>query len=465
MATYRYAKKLSVLLISLSGIGISVTAQAVPSFARQTGMACIACHTQFPELTPFGRQFKLNGYVVDNLRQVSASSLSQRDLLLLNQIPPLSLMFQGSVTRTNKSLPDKALTGALAQNGQVQFPQQVSLFYAGRLAPKMGAFIQMTYDAGSGSWGMDNTDIRFADRYQSPLTPNDPLVWGFTLNNSPSVEDVWNSTPAWGFPYGTPSAAPGSVASPLLDGALAGDVGGLGAYVWWNNWLYAEVSAYRTARQGATGITGQGPLDSGDSNVISGLSPYWRIAAEKDWGPNSWEAGFSGIDTKLLPGNGVALEGPTNNFNDVSFDTQYQWITDTQAITLQGRYIHEDQTLNAAFASGGASNLKDKLNELRLTAAYLYNHELGGTFGFFNTTGTSDALLYPQGSAYSGSASNSPDTRGYIAELDYLPWLNTKFSLQYTMYTKFNGGSSNYDGLGRNASDNNTLYLLGWFNF
>ena len=30
---------------------------AVPAFARQTGMACVACHVNFPELTPFGRFF------------------------------------------------------------------------------------------------------------------------------------------------------------------------------------------------------------------------------------------------------------------------------------------------------------------------------------------------------------------------------------------------------------------------
>ena len=41
-----------------------VISLAVPSFARQTGMNCVACHTSFPELTPFGREFKLNGYTL-----------------------------------------------------------------------------------------------------------------------------------------------------------------------------------------------------------------------------------------------------------------------------------------------------------------------------------------------------------------------------------------------------------------
>ena len=36
----------------------------VPSFARQTGLACSACHYQFLTLTPYGRAFKLNGYVL-----------------------------------------------------------------------------------------------------------------------------------------------------------------------------------------------------------------------------------------------------------------------------------------------------------------------------------------------------------------------------------------------------------------
>lgn len=40
--------------------------------------------------------------------------------------------------------------------------------------------------------------------------------------------------------------------------------------------------------------------------------------------------------------------------------------------------------------------------------------------------------------------------------------ISVKISLQYTIYNKFNGASSNYDGFGRDASDNNTLYALVW---
>jgi hypothetical protein len=45
--------------------------------------------------------------------------------------------------------------------------------------------------------------------------------------------------------------------------------------------------------------------------------------------------------------------------------------------------------------------------------------------------------------------------------VNYLPWLNTKLQAQYTGYQKFNGQGTNYDGSGRNASNNNTMYLCG----
>jgi hypothetical protein len=140
----------------------STATQAVPSFARQTGMACAACHTIFPELTPFGREFKLNGYVIDNLKQIKGVSMERRETMSLNSLPPLSVMLQVSYTHTASALPDSAITGALAKDGEALFPQQVSLFYAGKIAENLGAFMQLTYNGAADHFGFDNTDIRYA---------------------------------------------------------------------------------------------------------------------------------------------------------------------------------------------------------------------------------------------------------------------------------------------------------------
>lgn len=55
-----------------------------------------------------------------------------------------------------------------------------------------------------------------------------------------------------------------------------------------------------------------------------------------------------------------------------------------------------------------------------------------------------------------------PDTQGVIAEINFVPWYNTKFAVQYTHFMKFNGSTNNYDGNGSQATDNDTLVTPAW---
>lgn len=465
-------RRLGPLLVFLAA---SPAALAVPSFARQTGMACEACHTVYPELSHFGRVFKANGYVLDNLKQVKDVSAKKEELLALAQTPPISIMAQVSYTQLKDPLPDLHPVGVknLAQNGTVAFPQQFSIFYAGKIAPHFGAFFQLTYSNNSGSIAMDNTDLRFADMMILPSKQS--LIYGISLNNNPTIQDLWNSTPAFGYPYTSSNAVVSSNAGAQINGALAGQVAGLTAYAMWNESVYAEIGAYRSAKQGKTNsITGMaGPLDGTASNVIKGISPYWRLAYEKNWQRHSIEVGGYGAQFRLLPGGSaqtpVPLSGPTNRFRDVAVDFQYQYIADQHIVSVAGTRVRETMNLEASYA-GGAGSVAHQGNDLttsRVWATYYFRRKYGATVGFFQTTGSTDTGLYagPAGPADPGvitSASNSPDTRGWTIEGNYVPWLNTKITLQYTGYSKFNGGSSNYDGVGRNASSNNTLYALLW---
>jgi hypothetical protein len=444
-------------------------ANAVPSFARQTGMACEACHTVYPELTHFGRVFKANGYILSNVKQVRDVTGKKEELLSLAQTVPLSIMAQISYTQMKTSVPDLSTAGApgVAQNGTAGFPQQLSLFYAGKIAPNFGAFFQLTYANDSGTIGIDNTDLRFADT--ALLSNNSPLTYGISLNNNPTVQDLWNTTPAWGFPFSGSNANVSPLAGTAIDGAFAQDVAGITGYLFWNESLYAEVGGYRSAKQGQTNALtgGAGPLDGTASNVMSGVAPYWRAAYEYNWDRHSIELGVYGAEFRLYPGAGAPLSGPLNRFNDVAEDLQYQFVSDEHQVTLAGTHIHESMTLDASFASGASANPKNNLSTTRLWATYYYRRKLGGTVGYFSTTGSTDSALYPAnppgGPGVVVSANGSPDTQGWIAEVNYLPWLNVKISAQYTAYSKFNGAGSNYDGVGRNASDNNTWYLLLWF--
>ncbi len=461
MESIRFPRLFVPLITVVLALALSDRALAVPSFARQTGMACSACHTVFPELTPFGREFKLNGYVLDNVTQVTGIDTSGAPTLSLNSIPPLSLMLQVSYTHTRTALPDSVIPGALAKDGEVLFPDQVSFFYAGKVANETGAFVQLTYDGAADHFGLDNTDIRYAHHlvFGGANDNNHSLILGITLNNNPTVQDVWNTTPAWGFPYAGSRVAPGPIASTQVDGRLGQSVAGLGVYAWLDDHLYAELTGYTAAVPG-----GAHPLDSTQSNVAHGVSPYWRVAYEQRWDRNSLSVGAYGLSTKVHPGNGTPLQGVTDQFKDIAADAQYQFIGEDHLITLLATYIHEDQTLNASVIDMFALNHGNTLKTSKLSAEYSYQRKFGGSLGYFSTSGSTDAVLYPV-AAVSGSATGSPDSSGYIVEINYLPWLNTKIQLQYVAYQKFNGLTSNYDGSGRSASDNNTVYLLAWLNF
>src|SRR5437763_15380784 len=80
-------------------------ARLTPTYARQTGLACSACHTHFPELTPTGRAFKLNGHVFWRRESLEGKSHEGQQSLLLNLVVPVSLMFQTS---------DSSLTNGLS---------------------------------------------------------------------------------------------------------------------------------------------------------------------------------------------------------------------------------------------------------------------------------------------------------------------------------------------------------------
>ncbi|HEV2353330.1 MAG TPA: hypothetical protein VGR89_03760, partial [Puia sp.] len=411
--------------------------------------------TVFPELTTYGRTFKLNGYTTTNTDSVKDSTDTGGTRLDIDAVPPLSAMLQISDAFVKKPASTAAGTADLAgdQNGSLEFPTQFSLFYAGRIAPQMGAFVQFTYDSQSGSFGWDNTDVRFADRIQ---VANTDLVYGLTANNNPTVQDVFNTIPAWSFPYFAAKSGNGPLALTQLE-SLGANVGGLGGYIFWNQLLYAEISAYRSAPQG---FGGAGP----DSyNAIQGFAPYWRVALTQDFDKNSAEVGIFGMDEHSIPNSELIL-GPQDHYSDFGVDAQYQYVSQEHCFTLKGSEIWENQAWDysngVGLTGGGAvpANPTDTLRSFKVDATYYYNREIGATVGYFSTTGSADGGIYPA----SSNTALTPDTEGFITEINFVPWYNTKFSLQYTYFTKFNGSVDNYDAAGGHATDNNTLVASAW---
>ena len=436
------------VLIALSSILLFSTpdAEAIVSFSRQTGYACNACHTQSfgPNLTPLGRDFKLNGYTATGGSGIDA------------KLPPFSAMVMGSFTNTRKDQTGGFDQPGYNKNNNFTF-DQASLFYAGRILEKVGAFSQLTYDGYGDTLALDNTDIRFADKID---VGEHSINYGVSVNNSPTVQDLWNTTPAWGFPYTGSAVAPAPGTNALLDGGLdPSQAGGATAYAMINNLFYLEAGAYASLGKGVQkGLGAFAP----DEFEIDGAAPYWRAALQYDRKGHYFALGHYGLIADIFPGRDHS--NGTDHYTDVAVDATYQYIGNaTHIFEVKTTYIYEDQNLEATKRAGGVnSNTNTYLTTFKFNTAYTYEQTYGVTFAYNKTTGSRDTSLYPD---YS---SGRPNSEFYTAELVYVPfgkynsqlypWLNLRMSLQYIGYSKFNGTHDL-------ASQNNTFMVNGWLAF
>jgi len=315
------------------------------------------------------------------------------------------------------------------QNNDVRFPQQLSLFLAGKISDKIGMFSQFTYANGDSGFAIDNTDFRYAD---STMLNGKSLNYGFTLDNNPTVGDLWNSTPAWGYPYSGSDVAAESSAGDFLS-SLGGGVGGVGAYGMLNNHFYGKLSLYRD-----TSINGA----EGNENIIEGVAPYWRLAYQTDLDNGYLMLGTYGISASVKPAafaTNTGLGGPTAKYTDTAIDFQYErYLSSDNSLVFHGSYTHEKRTdvdSDGAYLQGKNTNW----NFSKLDAQYNLKGRWRPGVSFFNADTGIDNL----------------DTTGYSVELSYFLWENVQLQALYTAYSKFDGASNN-------ASDNNSTYLLFW---
>lgn len=122
-------------------------AAAVPAFARQTNMACTACHFQhFPAINAFGRAFKAGGFT-----QKSGQSMIEGEALSIPVALNASLVIKVRYQKTNGDTSDTDF-------GELQFPDEAALLIGGRAGEHIGFLLEMaTVGEATGSVNPDNT--------------------------------------------------------------------------------------------------------------------------------------------------------------------------------------------------------------------------------------------------------------------------------------------------------------------
>jgi len=394
-------KKQSSLHVALGALALmlfSFNAHAVPSYARQTGLACAACHTIFPELTPFGRSFKLNGYTLTGLKGIESQPTTQAAGVKIGSVAPMAAMLQVNMNNANST-------------NTYSMPNEFSLFFAGEISPKMGSFIQMTMAPPEGgmNFEMDNADIRFA-------TQSGDTTWGITLNNSPTVQDVYNSTPVWGYPF---TGGPG-ITQPLIADGLGQNVMGIGAYAKMANGLYAEATFYEPIDAGIGAIATPGGGSA--ATTLKEGSPYLRLA---------WEKGLSNGDDLMVGAYTMqstlddTLSAGSDKVTDTAVDSQYEHrLKSGDLVSVHASYTNEKVDAGIVGSASGT------LNALRVDAGYHWGSHSEAIVGYANN-------------------SDMVSEEAVTVQYSVLPWQNTKFTAQYVSDMK--------------NSSNNAVLLQAWF--
>lgn len=424
----------------------SANAWSVPSYAQQTGMACGRCHSIAfgPALTAYGRDFKLNGYVWgDTKRSV-----------------PIAIMTVVGYTNTARAVNEAEPHFNTNNNFAVN---EVAGFYAGRITRNVGAFIEAAYSGIERHTAWGAFDVRYA---RAMTLGETAVVAGISINNNPTVTDLWNSTPVWGFPATGSDLAPGPEAAPILYDGISERVLGPSVYAMINDHLYLEAGAYFGLSDQWLGNVG---LSADDNLHMKGVAPYVRAALQFDKGSHYYSVGLVGLEARLRPDPEASA---TDRYSDLGIDATYQYSNGGRhTVNANLAYVQEDRSLAASFAAEESDAISNHLNTTHFDVSYAYNQTWIGSLGLFDSSGSRNSGLFAP-EEISGSASGSPDSRGYSLHLEYVPFgktamssrpnVNVRIGLQYIAYQRFNGGNSNYDGFGRSASDNNTLFGFVW---
>ncbi len=302
------------------------------------------------------------------------------------------------------------------------------------------------------------------------------------------------------------------LSGPIINTFGPGIVAGLGAYLWFNDSVYFEFSEYHSSFNGNGTPTADSSNLGNQGGALDKFAPYARLAYEYDWGYHSAEIGAGAMYVNWIPSvgyisaqqvlaqNAASLAsgltpaqiangqsayataqtfnpGAVNRYTDLTLDWQYQYNGQHNIFSFLGHVTHErqqnsDQLTAATFTSpvGGPiySNGTDTLTQVLATAEYWRDRRYGGLVSFTRTTGTYDPLAY--------GGNGSPANQYEVLELDYMPWLNFRFILQYNAYQVVANNQSPFN-LSNNAfpsspgfpnvkaSDNNTWILGLWMDY
>lgn len=452
-------------LVLITFFVLSHTASAVPSFARQTGLACDTCHTVFPHLTPFGRDFKLHGYTYDYSELIKAvreitkqEAKEERGIpnLVVNKIPMVSVrivsMFNEQVGGGN--VPSGKTTAGqgfvstpegYSDESIVQVVKASNIFIAGEVAPVIGTFLEFTgpNDTGSETFGVGFLDLALV---APPMTIHGhDFTFGVRATDSVAADEPANTVGNFGL---TTTLMGMSTHATLFDPYQASIIIGGEAYAMLGGFshggIYAALGIFhptssQTDTSYVTGnLTGE-PSTFTDGNLTGAKSvdEYFRLSF---WLP-SYKNIYSEIGGFGYHGNENMGASPddtlTNpnygdNYYNFGIDTQTQWIADKHLVELFAVYQfqHDSQFFDQDLFTGSFGNGESVTRQgFGIEADYYYRRTYGAYIRYFYEHSSQVQDL---------------NVSATVLGLSWYPYQNVNFRVETSLFNRYNRGSAQY---------------------
>ena len=388
-----YFNKLIFIFATMCMILVTMNAEALPAFARQTGNSCATCHFQhFPALNAFGRNFKQGGYTM-----VGGQSLISSDNLSLPVALNATLVTKLRYQKTNGT--DKTVA---KNTGDLQFPDEAALFVGGRAGENTGVLLEASLKES----GADNNFNSFKVHFNSPT------------DDGTNLGAVVFLTDAGGAPYGFELLNTGAqrfIRTAEERKAIAAQqfIGGTGS----PGASAAEGIAFVASRYDYFVNFTLWTPDHG-SVAVDGFANYLRAAYMPTIG--SWD---TAIGFQIFSGTAERIDTATGLADDIDTDA---WFIDGQAQgQLDGKPVGFYFTYGTAKATAALDNYYNTNPNDQKAFSIL------GEYGFIPNKATV-FLSYLSGD--NGNVINNKDKRLTLG-MTWLYYENIEFQIWNTSYS------------------------------
>ncbi len=394
------------LLWGILGFVLSImlmpyTSHAVPSYARQVKKPCTACHTIWPNLNQYGRQFKVKAYtdVSQEWEMVTKDNLN-----LATTLPVSGRVIFYPLVRTDNATGD----------GSTEI-DQVALFLASRVFDYAGVFASAEWSPDTDTIGMPTAKMAF----QYPLGEGNTVGAVFFKGLS-SAADPFNALGGRDrmLTWGDESKPLVLSAGWTFDFSSEGNLGTVAHGYFLGNRLYAAVGAMRGGIS-SDALNNGGALSNLVTGTVANNDPndgYFRLAWDQKL-PNGaitfGGAYYDGTQRIILP---TTYDSKVKRgYIDVSLEQNYgeNHLFEVQALYGNGK----DKNV----FGGGEER---KFDGYYVEGSYFYDRKFG-LIAAINDIKFKDVLA-------TDPTGLQDKIDSWLVSLNFLPWLNTKFALQYS---------------------------------